>query len=118
MKHRGLRHLHLVVRDLERSVRFYEQAFGIKVLHRRPEMVFLHTPGVAEALTLKQEASGRAGQRGGVDHFGFPLDDPSELDAAIAEIVRAGGRLVERGALERGIPTAFVEDPDGYRIQI
>jgi catechol 2,3-dioxygenase-like lactoylglutathione lyase family enzyme len=118
MKHKGLRHLHLVVRDLDRSVRFYEQAFGLKVLHRRPEMAFLHTPGVAEALTLRQEASDLAGQRGGVDHFGFPLDDPAELDAAIEEIVRAGGRLVEKGALEGGIPTAFVEDPDGYRIQI
>lgn len=32
--------------------------------------------------------------------------------------MRAGGRLVEKGALEGGIPTAFVEDPDGYRIQI
>lgn len=38
MKHRGLRHLHLVVPDLDRSVRFYEQAFGMKVLHRRPEI--------------------------------------------------------------------------------
>lgn len=118
MRHRGLRHLHLVVRDLERSVRFYEQAFGMKVLHRRPGMVFLQTPGVPEALTLQQEESDRVGRCGGVDHFGFPLEDPGELDAAIEEIVRAGGRLVEKGALEGGIPTAFVTDPDGYRIQI
>ncbi len=118
MRHRGLRHLHLVVRDLDRSVRFYEQAFGMQVLHRRPEMVFLQTPGVAEALTLKREESAPVGQNGGVDHFGFPLEDPSELDAAIEEVVRAGGALLEKGNLEGGIPTAFVTDPDGYRIQI
>ncbi len=34
------------------------------------------------------------------------------------EIVAAGGTLIEKGELEGGIPTAFIEDPDGYRIQI
>ena len=118
MKHRGIRHLHLVVADLERSVRFYTQAFGMKELHRRPQMVFMQTPGVPEILTLKEEASDRVGKCGGIDHFGIPLDDPSELEAAIDEVVRAGGTLLEKATLEGGIPTAFVGDPDGYRIQI
>jgi catechol 2,3-dioxygenase-like lactoylglutathione lyase family enzyme len=118
VKHRGIRHIHLVVRDLERSVRFYTQAFGMQVLHRREDMVFLRTPEVPECLTLRQEASGRAGDGGGMDHVGFPLEDPAQLDAAIDEVVRAGGRLLEKGALEGGIPTAFVADPDGYRIQL
>ncbi|MCZ6782813.1 MAG: VOC family protein [Proteobacteria bacterium] len=118
MNHSGMRHIHIVVRDLERSVRFYEDAFGMEVIHRRPDQVFLRTPGVAEALTLKREDSERVGQNGGVDHFGFPLDDPGQLDRAIEEIVAAGGSLIEKGELEGGIPTAFIEDPDGYRIQI
>jgi catechol 2,3-dioxygenase-like lactoylglutathione lyase family enzyme len=112
-------HLHLVVRDLERSQRFYQQAFGLKeVFRHEPGMVFLQTPGTGEILTLKQEASDRVGQQGGVDHFGFPLVDPQELEAAIVEIERAGGRLLSRESLAGGYPTAFVADPDGYRIQI
>jgi len=69
-------------------------------------------------VTLKQEAGERAGQSGGIDHFGFPLADPRDLDEAIREVERAGGRLIERTTLAGGYPTAFVADPDGYRIQI
>lgn len=120
MRHKGMIHIHLVVADLERSIAFYEQAFGLKVLLRHAEhgMAFLQTPGTAEAITLKQEASDRVGQQGGVDHFGFPLEDPAELESAIREVIAAGGRLLERDTLAGGLPTAFVADPDGYRIQI
>ncbi len=119
MRHRGMTHLHLVVQDLERSVRFYREVFGLEeVLRHEPDMVFLRTPGSSEILTLKQESSDRVGLNGGIDHFGFPLVDPRELDAAIADIERAGGRLLARETLAGGYPTAFVADPDGYRIQI
>lgn len=120
MRHKGMIHIHLVVRDLERSVAFYERAFGLKVILRHEDegMAFLQTPGTAEVVTLKQEASDRVGQQGGVDHFGFPLDDPAEIDEAIREVEAAGGRLIERTTLAGGLPTAFVADPDGYRIQI
>lgn len=120
MKHKGMIHIHLVVRDLERSIAFYEQAFGLRVILRHEEhgMAFLQTPGTAEVVTLKQEASERVGNQGGVDHFGFPLEDPADLETAIAEVEAAGGRLLERDTLAGGFPTAFVADPDGYRIQI
>ncbi len=120
MKTRGKTHIHLVVRELERSVHFYQHAFGLREVLRHPEerMVFLQTPGTTEIVTLKQEASERVGQNGGIDHFGFPLADASDLDAAILEVERAGGRLIERTTLAGGYPTAFVADPDGYRIQI
>jgi len=120
MKTRGMIHIHLVVRDLERSVRFYQQAFGLREVMRHPEdaMVFLQTPGTAEIVTLKEEQSDRVGRSGGIDHFGFPLADPRNLDEAIREVERAGGKLIARETLSGGYPTAFVADPDGYRIQI
>jgi catechol 2,3-dioxygenase len=120
MKTRGMIHIHLVVSDLERSVRFYREAFGLREVLRHAEegMVFLQTPGTAEIVTLKQERSERTGQNGGIDHFGFPLADPADLDEAIREVERAGGRLIERATIGGGLPTAFVADPDGYRIQI
>ena len=120
MRHKGMIHIHLVVTDLERSIAFYEQAFGLQVLlrHDDRQMAFLQTPGTAEVVTLKQEASDRVGTQGGIDHFGFPLEDAGELESAILEIEAAGGRLIERDTLAGGLPTAFVADPDGYRIQI
>ena len=54
MKHRGMIHIHLVVRDLARSQHFYEQAFGLVELMRHDEerMVFLQTPGAGDVVTL------------------------------------------------------------------
>ena len=118
MKHHGLCHLQLTVSDLDRSVRFYSTAFGLELLHQGGTMAFLRTPGRHECLTLRQGSPCGPQPDGGIHHFGFPLQDAAELEAAIAEVLRAGGILLERGALEGGTPTAFLADPDGYRIQI
>ena len=120
MRHKGMIHIHLVVADLERSIAFYESAFGLRVIlrHEERQMAFLQTPGTAEVVTLKEEHSERVGHQGGIDHFGFPLEDAADLESAIAEVEAAGGRLLERDTLAGGLPTAFVADPDGYRIQI
>jgi catechol 2,3-dioxygenase-like lactoylglutathione lyase family enzyme len=99
-------------------MRFYAQAFGLEVLHQTGDMVFLRTPGRHECVTLRRDSGSRVGDAGGIDHFGFPLENPAELDAAIEEVLRAGGRLIHKGEIEGGVPTAFVADPDGYRIQL
>jgi catechol 2,3-dioxygenase-like lactoylglutathione lyase family enzyme len=117
----GLSHIHLVVRDLERSLRFYQGVFGMKERFRDgPRMVFLNTPGSRDLVTLNEDPSEArlAGVNGGVAHFGFRLEDPSAIDAAIAEVEAAGGKLVRRGEHEPGVPFAYVEDPDGYLIEL
>ncbi len=83
----GLTHIHLVVRDLERSLRFYQGVFGMEERFRDgPKMVFLNTPGSEDLITLNQNtAEARlAGVNGGVAHFGFRLAESADLDAAIA----------------------------------
>src|SRR2546430_10249094 len=59
-----------------------------------------------------------AGLSGGIAHFGFRLVDPGDIDRAIAEVERAGGRLLRRGEFAPGLPYAYVADPDGYEIEI
>lgn len=117
----GLTHIHLVVRDLDRSLRFYQRVFGMKERFRSgPKMVFLNTPGSQDTITLNEdpEQSSLAGTNGGVAHFGFRLCDTADLDAAIAAVEEAGGRLVERGEHAPGVPFAYVSDPDGYVIEL
>jgi len=115
----GLTHLHLVVDDLDRSLRFYREAFGFEESFRDgPAMVFLRTSG-GDSITLnEQPGDPRAGAQGGVDHFGFRRVDGQDLDDAVDEIERAGGRLVERGEHAPGVPFAYVADPDGYLIEL
>lgn len=114
----GLTHIHLFVADLDRSLRFYREVFGLEETFRPgPKMVFLKPPNSNDTITLNEEP-GKAGAAGGVDHFGFRLSDKSQLDSAIDEIERAGGRLLERGEHAPNAPYAYVADPDGYMIEL
>jgi catechol 2,3-dioxygenase-like lactoylglutathione lyase family enzyme len=114
----GLTHLHLFVADLDRSLRFYREVFGLEEVFRDgPKMVFLRPPRTSDTITLN-EVPEKAGTGGGIDHFGFRLRDKANLDEAIAEVERAGGTLVERGERAPGAPFAYVRDPDGYLIEL
>ena len=111
MKTHGLNHIHIAVKDLERSLRFYG-AFGFQKVAAHDALHFLVRPGTSDVLTLNLEAEH------GVDHFGFLLEDPADLDAAIEELEHCGGKLIERTTIGPDVPSAFIADPDGYRIQI
>ncbi len=114
----GLTHLHLFVADLDRSLHFYREVFGLReILRDGPRMVFLRPPNSADTITLN-EVPDKAGMPGGVDHFGFRLRDKGQLDKAIEEVERAGGRLIELGEHAPGRPYAYVLDPDGYKIEL
>jgi lactoylglutathione lyase len=118
---RGLTHIHLVVRDLERSLRFYRSVFGMEERFRDgPKMVFLNTPDSTDLVTLNEDPAEAhlAGVPGGIAHFGFRLADKEDLDTAIAQVEAAGGRLLERGKRGSGAGFAYVADPDGYVIEL
>ena len=120
VKTKGLYHLHLHVADLDRSLRFYTQVFGMKELFRDgPSMVFLQTPGSNDLLTLNGDPSEsrKAGVPAGVDHFGFELAEGQSLDDAIAQVEKAGGKLLRRSG-PTGRQYAYLTDPDGYTIEL
>jgi catechol 2,3-dioxygenase-like lactoylglutathione lyase family enzyme len=83
-------------------------------------MVFLNTPGSQDLITLNEDPSEAraAGVNGGVAHFGFRLSEKTTLDTAIAEVEAAGGKLIQRGEHGPGHPFAYVQDPDGYVIEL
>jgi catechol 2,3-dioxygenase-like lactoylglutathione lyase family enzyme len=115
----GLTHVHLIVDDLDRSLDFYTGVFGMEEQFRDgPTLVFLRTPGATDSITLNWRPGDPRIGRGGVDHFGFRLLDKSDLDEAVRQVEAAGGRLVERGEHEPGVPFAYVADPDGYLIEL
>ena len=114
VKATGINHLHLNVRDIDRAVHFYQEAFGLKESFRTGGIVFLEPEGRGDSLALHQaEPVGLHG----VQHFGFRLN-VHDLDAAIAQVERAGGKLVSRGKHGGQFPYAYVADPDGYVIEL
>jgi len=117
----GLTHIHLVVRDLDRSLTFYKRVFGLEERFRDGRcMVFLNTPGSRDLITLNKDPNEAqmAGVNGGVNHFGFRLAEGSDLDSAVAEVEAAGGTLVKRGEHTPGVPFAYIRDLDGYLIEL
>src|SRR5687768_16479829 len=99
VKSGGIRHIHLLVSDLERSIRFYGDAFGMTEKFRDgDDLVFLNTPGTHDSLALHLVTDDtRVGESGGYEHFGITVIDRGALDDAITAIEAAGGKLVEKG---------------------
>jgi len=113
----GLTHINLAVRDLGRALRFYEQVFGLREYGRGDGLVHTQASGRHDILTFAEDPT-KAGLNGGVTHFGFRLVKPDDIDRAVAEVERAGGRPLRRGEFPPGLPYAYIADPDGYEIEI
>lgn len=117
----GLSHIHLVVRDIARSLRFYQRALGLEERFRHGDhMVFLSSPGSHDLITLNESPAEAelAGTSGGVGHFGFRLAPETDLDQLLADVEAEGGKLLRRGEHAAGAPFAFIADPDGYVIEL
>jgi catechol 2,3-dioxygenase-like lactoylglutathione lyase family enzyme len=117
IKTHGLTHISLAVRDPDRSLRFYKEVFGVKEYYRDAESIQVQGPGPHDVIAFEKKAS-QAGKSGGVAHFGFRLQNAQDIDAAVAEIKRAGGTIIKQGEFAPGFPFVFVKDPDGYEIEI
>jgi catechol 2,3-dioxygenase-like lactoylglutathione lyase family enzyme len=126
---RGLSHINLNVTDIERSMRFYRETFGFELLHDYAgpigdhpwgRQVVMSTPGASDLIALSQIPGDPIGPAG-INHFGLSLLSDDDLDDAIAQVERAGGRLVRRGSaevdniIERFV---YVQDPDGYILEL
>jgi len=119
IKTEGLTHINLNVRDIKKSLKFYQEAFGLQVMFWDGQgMVFLNTPGCRDTITLCQAGEQQPVGGGGVSHFGFRLANKSDLDSAVKEIEQAGGKLLSRGEHGPGHPYLYVADPDGYVIEL
>lgn len=117
IKTHGLTHISLAVKDPDRSLQFYRSLFGVKEYYRDEDSVQVLGPGPHDVIAFERNSS-KAGKRSGIDHFGFRLTNPKDIDKAVREAERAGGKILRRGEFGPGFPFVYVEDPDGYEIEI
>ena len=112
-----LNHVALHVRDLARSMRFYEDVMGLPKLER-PAFPFpgaWYALGSQELHLIADETLEEAGPRRH-HHFALLVDD---IYAAKSEL-EARGVTVFDGPMRRpdGPMQLFFHDPDGYRIEV
>lgn len=117
-------HTMLRVGDLDRSVKFYTEIFGMTELRRRdvPEgkytLVFLGFGAGGTELELTYNYGTEAYDVGtGFGHLAFGMPD---VYGACDKMRAAGAKITrEPGPVKFGTTViAFVEDPDGYKIEL
>ena len=113
----GLTHVNLAVRDGERALEFYGQVFGLEACSRAGGLIHCTIPGTHDVMTFDPNGP-TPGVAGGIAHFGFRLTDAGDIDDAVTQVERAGGKLLRRGEFRPGFPYAYVADPDGYEVEI
>lgn len=123
-----MRVLHTMIRvgDLERSIKFYTDVLGMKLLRRKdyPDGKFTlafvgygpETEHAVVELTYNWGTE-RYDLGNGFGHIALEVDDAYK---ACADIKARGGKVTrEAGPMKHGTTViAFVEDPDGYKIEL
>ena len=122
-----MRILHTMLRvgNLDKSIEFYTEVLGMKMLRRRdyPDGKFTlafvgyqdEEDGSVLELTHNWGVE-RYDLGGGYGHIAIEVDDAYR---SCAEVKRRGGKVTrEAGPMKHGVTViAFVEDPDGYKIE-
>ncbi len=119
----SLDHIHFYCGDIEKTEAYFRDVFGGKELSRekRPNSVLIRMDIQGSVLALMgvppesgQFETGK-GKRG-LDHIGFKVKD---LHAALDEVKAKGVRITQDlTVLPSGLKMAFVEGPDGIRIEL
>jgi lactoylglutathione lyase len=122
-----MRILHTMLRvgDLQRSVRFYTEVLGMKLLRttERPEQKYslafvgYDTEERSAVIELTYNHGVERYEMGGA--FGHIAIGVPDVAGACAKVRGAGGKVTrEPGPVKGGGSViAFVEDPDGYKIE-
>jgi catechol 2,3-dioxygenase-like lactoylglutathione lyase family enzyme len=123
-----LNHAVLYVRDVERSVRFYTDVLGFRVLDVLPDgfrgAAFLQAPGSTNDHDLglfeigSSGAASPAGRGGsvGLYHLAWEVDTLAELERLSHDLSEAGALV---GASDHGTTKSlYGQDPDGLEFEI
>ena len=114
----GFCELTLEARDMARLESFYTEVFGLEVLAREDDRIWL-AAGRNARLGIWSPGEKEFGDEGGRHvHFAFAAD-PGTLDA-LAERVRAGRAPRVEGPHEHegGDRSLYVEDPEGNVVEV
>lgn len=120
-------HVGMTVASIDRSIAFYVELLGLRLVDRRPgtqgdEVAFVDAGGCmleligpsTGALLAEDVAAGRAG----LLHLTFRVED---VDATFEEVRAAGAEVVEppRDAYNKTMArrVAFCRDPDGILVE-
>ena len=85
-------HVHVSVKDVPTSSRFYRELFGVEPVVTKPDYAkwMLEDPRVNFAISNRARPTG-------VDHLGIRVENRAELAEVYDRLKRAEGRVIEEG---------------------
>jgi lactoylglutathione lyase len=113
-------HARIRVRDLERSVAFYRllglEEHGRSTSPRGSQLVFMRDPKTQVDVELAYLPwAGPFQLEEDIFHLAFQVSD---LDAELERLRQAGVKVTEEPTRTANGAFAFIEDPDGYEIEL
>lgn len=117
-----LLHTRMRVNDIEATLRFYQEALGLKVARRHlsprgAQLAFLQTPGSEEEIEICQLPGAPSVQvQPDLMHLAFEVDDMDKFAAGLA----AKGFKLSDGPSRSGSGSviAFIDAPEGYEVEL
>ena len=123
-----MRILHTMLRvvDLDRSIAFYTEVLGMRLLRRTDyptgkfTLAFVGYQDESEAAALELTHNWGVESYELGNAYGHVALEVPDAYAACAAIKARGGKVVrEAGPMQHGTTViAFVEDPDGYKVEL
>ncbi len=118
----GLRHVALRVRDIQESLRFYRDALQMKI-EWQPDLKNIYLTSGSDNLALHEVAYPApelsSPRSTGLDHFGFLVSRPEEVDEWARILESRGVKLMQQPKTHRdGARSIYFCDPDGNLIQL
>ncbi|HEV7761565.1 MAG TPA: VOC family protein [Acidimicrobiales bacterium] len=126
----GFNHVATLTTDMERTVDFYEQAFGALVTFEmaktddHPRMTVLDLGGGGALNVFEVDSPDeiigerrRQGGRGAIDHYALAVDSLATLEAVRDRLDALGAEI---GEIQRlgGEWSLFFRDPDGMELEV
>jgi lactoylglutathione lyase len=115
-------HTRMRVNDLNRTIQFYEQALGLKVVRRHTsprgaQLAFLSVPNSEEEIELCQLANSPSVQvQPDLMHLAFEVENLAQF----AEELKRKGFSLSDGPTPTGSGSiiAFIDAPEGYEVEL
>ncbi len=115
----GINHITLRVNDIDRSQHFYGKVLGFRLEKKMGRSMVVYRIGDDSLVIVEAETSyDRESRDYRVDHFGFYVDSPQEVDAMTDYLKENEVTILSGPANRKTGRFVFISDPDGNMIEI